>query len=396
MVEDVDGNRYLDFTSSVLIANTGHRHPKLVVALKEQLDESLHSYNFTNEWRVRLAEKLVAITPKELDRVFIVTTGAEAVEVATNAAKQSTGRTEVVGFWGGFHGKTYATLHYGGKASSRKGIGPVLPGAIHAPFPYAYRCPLGTKGAHDCDAHCYTFLLRLLEVEGTKDIAAVITEVFQGSAGQIEPQGPFVELLREWCTKNDVVLIFDEVQSSFGRSGKMFSFEHFGVVPDLLIVGKGIAGGVPLTAIVGTSKILDNLEPGTLSSTHGGTPFACRAAVETIKIIEEERLVENAARVGAGLFAELKKLGESSPVVGEVRGHGLMIGVEIVKDKGTREPSKELATKIMESCIKSGLMLIKPIGFYGNIIRIAPPLVLSETEARKGAEIIAEAVRRVT
>lgn len=395
MVEDVDGNQFLDFTAANFNANIGHHHPKHVAALKDQLDFSVHSYNFSNPWRIELAEKLVAITPKHLDRAFVVTTGAEAVELAINAAKQAIGKTEIVGVWAGYHGKTYATVHYAGKASSRKRLGPVVPGAIHTPFPYSYRCPFGTKEAHNCDRHCFDFFLRLMEVEGTPDnLAAVIMEVFLGSGGQIEPQGDFLRRMREWCSEHDVVLIFDEVQTSFGRTGKMFAFEHFGVVPDLMTAGKGISSGIPLTAIIGSSKVLDALPDGALSSTHGGNPFACRSAVETIAIMEEESLVENAAKVGRVFMEELKKLETTSPVIGEVRGHGLMIGIEVVKDKESRVPAKDIATTIVEQSIKAGLLLIKPIGFYGNIVRMAPPLVVNEQQARRGLEIFAEAVAR--
>lgn len=396
MVEDVDGNQYLDFTAANFNANIGHHHPKHVAAMHEQLDQLVHCYNFTNEPRVELAEQLVALTPKHLDRAFVVTTGAEAVELVINAAKQATGKTDVVAMWGGYHGKTYATLQYAGKASSRKRLGPVLPGAIHTPFPYAYRCPFGTREAHNCDRHCFEFFLRLLKVEGIPDnVAAVITEVFLGSGGQVEPQGEFLKLLRQWCDEHGAALIFDEVQTSFGRTGKMFAFEHFGVVPDLMTAGKGISSGFPLTAILGRSKILDVLELGALSSTHGGNPLACRSAVETIRILQTERIVENAAARGDELMAALKPLEQTSPIVGEVRGHGLMLGIEIVKDKDSREPGKELATRIVEACVQRGLLLIKPIGFHGNVVRMAPPLTLTSEQAQIGARIFSEAIRAV-
>lgn len=395
MVEDVDGNQFLDFTAANYNASIGYQHPKLTTALKEQLGLAVHAYNFTNEWRVQLAEKLVELTPPHLDRAFLVTTGAEAVELVINAAKQATGKEEVVGMWAGYHGKTYATLHYAGKASSRKRVGPSLPGAIHTPFPYAYRCPFGARQAHNCDLHCFEFFLRLLEVEGTKNIAAVITEVFLGSGGQIEPQGDFLRLMRQWCDEHDAVLIFDEVQTSFGRTGKWFAFEHFDVIPDLMTAGKGISSGFPLTSIIGTSKVLDNLGEGALSSTHGGNPFACRAAVETIKIMEEEHLIDRSAKLGELFMTELKKIEAASPIVGEVRGHGLMIGIEIVEDKESRTPAKELAKKIVEASIKNGLMLIKPIGFYGNVVRMAPAFTLTEDQVRTGLKIFADAVASV-
>lgn len=394
-VEDVDGNVFLDFTSSVLIANIGHNHPELIKAIKEQAEENIHSYNFLNPWRVRLAEKLVSITPESLDRAFFVTTGAEAVDLAVNAVKSATGRYEVLSFWGGYHGKSYATMSIGGKTSSREGFGPTMPGVLHAPFPYCYRCPMG-KTYPGCGTACFDFAERMLEAHGTGNIACAVIEPFQGASGQIEPPAEFMQRLSAWCRSNDVALIMDEVQASFGRSGKLFSFEHFNIVPTIVVAGKGISSGIPLTAIIGESRILDNVKAGYLSSTHGGNPLSTMAACVTIDVLFKERLIENSARIGDYLVKRLREIGEEFDIVGEVRGKGLMIGMEIVSSKKGKEPASGLAARIVDRAIRKGLLLIKPIGFYGNVIRISPPLCLKEEEAEAGVNIIKEALREAS
>lgn len=393
-IEDVDGNRFLDFTSAVLIANIGHSHPRLITALKEQLDECLHSYNFLNEWRLKLTEKIVNITPPNLNRVFFVTTGAEGVELAINTVKFATEKFEVLSFWGGFHGKSYGTLSVGGKTGNRSGFGPTMPGVLHTPYPYCYRCPLG-KEHTNCGTACFDFIGRMLEAEGTSNLACVVIEPFQGSSGQIEPPIEFMQKLSQWCNDNNIILIVDEVQASFGRTGKWFAFEHFGIQPNIVVAGKGISSGIPLTAIIGEDKILDNVKPGYLSSTHGGNPLAARAAFLTIDIINEEGLLDNAADVGKFMLERFIKLKEDLEILGDVRGKGLMIGLEIVESKSGKKPSPYLAKKIVNAAIKRGLLLIQPIGFYGNVIRISPPLCLRKDEAEIGIDILTKSFKEV-
>ncbi len=392
-VEDVDGNRFLDFTSSVLIANIGHTHPRLKKVLKEQLDDNLHSYNFLNPWRIQLAKKLVELAPKSLDRVFIATTGAEVIELALNAARQFTGKHEILSFFGGYHGKTYGAVSVGGKASSREGLGSQMPGVIHAPFPYCYRCDFD-KSYPSCGVFCFGFIDRLLKGTGTNDLAAVIVEPYQGNAGQIQPPSEWMRALSEWCKKRNVLLIMDEVQSSFGRTGKVFAFENHGIVPNLVVAGKGISGGIPLTVMLGESRILDVLKPDSLSSTHGGNPLATRAALETISILFEEKLMDNAVEVGNFIVQGLRRLQQKYPVIGEVRGTGMMIGVEFVKDPETREPNVALVSAVVENAIRMGLMLIKPIGFHGNVLRLSPPLCLTTAQAVMGLEILESALQK--
>lgn len=392
-VEDVDGNLFLDFTSSVLIANIGHSHPRLQKVLIEQIQENIHSYNFLNPPRVELSKRLVEIAPPSLNRAFIATTGAEVIELALNAARQYTGKSEILSFFGGYHGKTYGAVSVGGKSSSREGLGSSMPGVIHAPFPYCYRCDFG-KSHTNCESLCFQFIDRLLQCVGNNDLAAVIMEPFQGNAGQIQPPKEWVQKVAQWTKDKGAILIMDEVQASFGRTGKLFAFEHHDVVPNMVVAGKGISGGIPLTVLLGESRILDALKPDSLSSTHGGNPLAARAALETINIIFEEKLIENAATVGAHLVGELEKLQKKYPVIGEVRGVGLMIGVELVEDPVTKKPAKDLAKKVINHAIQMGLLLIQPIGFYGNVIRMSPPLVLTKEQADIGVEILDQAFQR--
>ncbi|MER3405488.1 MAG: aspartate aminotransferase family protein [Chloroflexota bacterium] len=399
-IEDVDGNVFLDFTSGVLVTNVGHAHPKLVVAMREQAGLVTNCYDFVNEWRPTLARKLVEITPPNLDKAIILTTGAEAVEAAVKMARKygaERGRYEIVAFHGGFHGRTYGALSLNGKRSSAgvRDFGPFLPGVVLAPFPYRYRCPW-CRGQAACTMQCFDFFEWVIETESEKRIAAVLVETYQGAAGSIIPPVEWFQRLERWCQEHDALLIIDEVQASFGRTGKMFGFEHYGIRPNLLCLGKGISSSVPVSAVVGESRVMDLLPPGSISSTHGGNAFCARVALANIEIIEQERLVENAARVGAALLERCKAMAARYRVLGEARGMGLVLGLEIVKEKESREPAPDTAREIVERCYRRGLLMIAPIGFYGNVLRIAPPLVITHEEAMLGADILEQVLAEVS
>jgi len=395
-VEDVDGNRYLDFSSGVLVTNVGHCHPDLIEAVREAAEHMLNCYDFVNPWRVLLAKKLVEITPDGLDKAFILTTGAEAIEAAVKMARRATGNYEVFSFHGAFHGRTLATLSYGGKKSSpgSRGFGPFLPGVIQAPYPYCYRCPFG-KERPDCSLTCLEFVDWVYTCEGEGRLCAVLIEPYEGAAGSLIPPAEFVRGLYQWAKEKGALFIDDEVQASFGRTGRMFCFEHFGIVPDLLCLGKGIASGVPCSAVVGAEWVMNSLSPGSLSSTYGGNPLSSRAALASIEIIERERLWENAAKVGKAMMQRLKEWEERHEVVGEARGMGLAIGVEVVRDKRTKEPAPDLAKAIIMEAARRGLVMIAPIGFYGNVLRIAPPLIITEEEAMDGLDRLEDALKAV-
>lgn len=397
MVEDVDGNRFLDFTSGVLVANIGHSHPGLVKEIRDQADKVVNCYDFANEYRSGLAKKLINLTPSNLDKAFILTTGAEATESAMKLARLYTGKYEIIAFHGGFHGRTFGALSVGGKRSgaSTKGFGPFLPGVVLVPFSFCYRCAFG-KSYPGCDYQCLRYLDWVYETSTEKKVAAVITEAYQGGAGSIIPPGDYMKRLERWCRERDILLIFDEVQSSFGRTGKMFCFQHYGIKPNLLCLGKGISSSVPLSALLGESRIMDVLTPGTMSSTHGGNAFCARIALKNIEIIEKEGLVENSRVQGRYILGRFKKMEKKYKILGEARGMGLVLGLEIVKDKRSREPAPRTAGKMVEKCYRKGLLMIAPIGFYGNVIRVAPPLVIDREQAKKGCDIIEKVLREIS
>ncbi|HET6454672.1 MAG TPA: aspartate aminotransferase family protein [Armatimonadota bacterium] len=395
VVEDVDGNVFIDFTSGVLVTNIGHCHPKHTAAIQEQAAELMNAYDFVNPWRAKLAQKLVEITSPNLDKAFILSTGGEATEAAIKVARRYAGKYEIIAFHGAFHGRTYMAMSVGGKQGVKRHFGPMVPGILHAPFCYCYRC-IFEQTYPECDMTCLRYLDRMLETESTGSVAALITESYQGGAGSIIPPGNYMQRLKKWCEDRDIVFILDEVQSSFGRTGKMFAYEHWGIQPNLLCLGKGIGSGVPISALVGESRILDPLEPGSMSSTNGGNPLSSRAALTSIQIIEEEKLADRSARLGKMMLVRLDEMKAKYEMVGDVRGMGLAVGVEIVTDKASRKPDAEMTRRITQEAFNRGLIMIAPIGFYGNVIRIAPPLVIEEEHMMKGLDIMEEAIRKLS
>jgi len=388
-VTDVDGNTFLDFSSGVLVVNAGHSHPKIVSAVQQQAGRVINCYDFMNEYRPALAKKLVDITPPNLDRAFILTTGSETTEAAMKMARRYTGRKEIIAFQGAFHGRTYGAMSAGGKrsGSGTRGFGPFLPQVYLAPFAFCYRCVFD-KTYPQCGTWCFDYLDWFVETETESDIAAVITETYQGGAGSIIPPPEWMAKLDRWCRARDVVLIIDEVQASFGRTGKLFGFQHYDVTPNLLCLGKGISSTLPVAAVVGESRIMDALGPGSMSSTHGGNPLGARAALANIDVILDENLPQNAAKMGERLAQRFADLESKHPCLGDARGMGLVWGLEIVKDKQAKEPDAEAAARIVMEACRRGLLMIAPIGLYGNVLRIAPPLVITDQELDTGVDIL--------
>lgn len=410
-IEDVDGNVFLDMTSGVLVANAGHSHPRLVAAMKDQVGKVVNSYDFVNEFRPELAKKLVEITPPNLDKAFILTTGSEATEAAMKLARLYTGRKEIISFQGGFHGRTYGAMSAGGKRSgaATKGFGPFVPGFYQAPFPNSYR-PIFGEMTLSTDLkkyprpwvrksqslqtgntpYCLDYLDWFVETETEGDIAAVIVESYQGGAGSIIPPKEWMQGLAAWCKEHGIVFIADEVQASFGRTGKMFCFEHYDIQPNLVCMGKGISSSVPVSAIVGESAIMDTLGPGTMSSTHGGNALSSRIALENIRIIEDEKLAENAAAMGEVCKARFAKMEEKFPFLGDSRGLGLVWGLEIIEpeDPSAKLPDAEKAKAIIQAAWERGLLMIAPVGHYGNVLRLAPPLIITEDEMNQALDIL--------
>jgi 4-aminobutyrate aminotransferase-like enzyme len=279
-----------------------------------------------------------------------------------------------------------------GSMGPKKGFGPLLSSVIHAPFCYCYRCPFD-KCVETCNLHCLDYLDYAVSRESAGELCVLITEPYQGGAGSIVPPPGYMERLFGWVRAKGMYFILDEVQSSFGRTGKMFAFEHWGIEPDLVCLGKGLGSGIPCSAVMGCSAIMDVLQPGELGSTNGGNPVSARAGLAAIEIIEREGLVDNAARLGEMMMAEFRRMATQIEPLGDVRGMGLAIGLELVADKASKKPAPELTKRIVQEAYRRGLCLIAPIGMYGNVIRVAPPLVITEDQARLGLQLLAEAVR---
>ncbi len=390
-VWDVDGNEYLDFTSGVLVTNVGHCHPHMTAKLREQAETLDNSYTFRTPQRVSAAERIVDSTPENLTKVFMLTTGSEAVEAAIRLARLYTGKQEILSFHGGFHGKTYGAMSVAGSAGTKKGFGTGVPGTICAPYPYCYRC-IYDKQYPDCDLHCLKMLDRIVEAETWGDLGTVIVEPYQGAAGFIFPPEGYLKSLEHWARERDLILIVDEVQASFGRTGKMYMIEWEDVRPHLLTLGKGMGSSLPASAVVGEEKIFAAVGDSGLSSTWGGNPL-CSAAVQAVfDIIEEDDLLENCRAVGEFLADGLQLLQEKYTVLGDVRGKGLVHGMEFIKED--RVPDSELTRQVVFAAAERGLMLGK-LGLYGNVIRIAPPLVVTEDEVEAGIRILDEAIADV-
>lgn len=385
-ITDVDGNEFLDWTSGVLVTNVGHSHPKYVEAVQDQAGKLINCYDFLSQPRAELAEKLVSITPPHLDRCFLVTTGTDATEAAMRMARRASAGFEILAFHNAFHGRTYGAASAGGSMGVKKGFGPMVPGFLHAPFPYCYRCPFG-RCQSECGMFCLEYLDYLISKESCGELCAVITEPYQGGGGSITPPPGYFEGLDKWCKDKGLIFIFDEVQSSFGRTGKMFAFEHFDIKPDLVTMGKGLGSGVPCSGVMGTSAIMDILPPGSMGSTNGGNPLSSRAALTAINIMEEEQLVANSARMGELFKARFEKIKAKHEQLGDIRGMGLVWGLELVKDPESKTPDPELTRRTINNAFHSGLCVIAPIGVHKNVVRVAPPLVISEAEANESLDI---------
>ncbi|QYK00891.1 4-aminobutyrate--2-oxoglutarate transaminase [Shewanella psychrotolerans] len=380
---DVEGNRFIDFGTGIAVCNTGHSHPKIVEAVKAQLDNFSHTCVMVNPYEsaVELAEKLTEIAPGDSDKKAIfVTTGAEAVENCVKIARAYTGRRGVIAFNGGFHGRTNLTMALTGKISPYKHqFGPFAGDIFHAPYPMAL---------HDVSVKdSLKAIENLFKVDiAPCDVAAIIVEPVQGEGGFYAAPAEFLQALRKLCDQHGIVLIADEIQSGFGRTGKMFSFEHADVEPDLITMAKGIAGGFPLAAVVGKSEIMDAPLPGGLGGTYGGSPVGCVAALAVLEVMAEENLVERAAQIGSIFNEHLTGLQQQYPqVIGEVRNQGAMIAMELIVDGDKEQPNTALTQAIIANAAKHGLVLLA-CGFYGNVIRFLPALTISDAIVHEGLE----------
>jgi 4-aminobutyrate aminotransferase len=394
-VEDVDGNVFLDCAAGIAVTATGHSHPEVVKAIVDQAQKFLHmsGTDFYYEPQVRLAEEIAAIAPMSgPTRSFFGNSGTEANEAALKLAKYYTRRHNVIAFFGAFHGRSLGSLSLtASKIAQRRGFGPLVPGTYHAPYPDPYRRP----PHHTPDslaAECLRFIEEqlFLHVVSPDEVAAVMVEPIQGEGGYVVPPDSFLHGLRELTRKHGILLIADEVQSGMGRSGRMFAIEHAGVEPDIVTMAKGIASGLPLGVTAARAEIM-SWPPGTHASTFGGNPVACAASLATIKLLRE-RLVRNAEHVGAHLMAGARELMARHRLVGDVRGRGLMIGIELVRDRETKERATTERDAVVKECFKRGLLVL---GAGRNAIRLSPPLVLTAAQADTALEILGEALSAV-
>jgi 4-aminobutyrate aminotransferase len=395
MVEDVDGNVFLDCAAGIAVNSTGHAHPDVVRAITTQAEKFLHmsGTDFYYEPQVRLAEELAAIAPFDGGaRSFFGNSGTEAIEACVKLAKYSTGRDNVIAFLGGFHGRTMGALALtASKAIQRRGFGPMMPGVYHAPYADCYRCPLGLD-SKSCAAECLDYLEDqiFLHLVSPDEVAAVVIEPIQGEGGYVVAPDQFLQRLREVTAKYGILFVDDEVQSGMGRTGQMFAIEHSGVRPDMVAVAKGIASGMPL-GIATARKAVMAWPQGAHASTFGGNPVSCAAALETIRLLKEQ-LVANAGTVGAQLQQGLKALMEKHPLIGDVRGRGLMVGVELVRNRQTKERADRERDAVVEAAFRRGLLLL---GAGKNAIRFSPPLVLTKEQADVAVKVFDEALSDV-
>ena len=387
MVEDIDGNRYIDWMAGIAVSSTGYNHPKVVKAIQDAAGEFLHicGTDFYYKGFSDLCEKLSkSVKGKEKRRVFLTNSGTEAVEGAVKLARHHTKRYGLVSFHSAFHGRSYAAMSLSSsKVKYRKNFGPLLPGIYHLPFHNPYRNTLDdcVKAAH-----------QLFETQiSPEEIAAVIMEPIQGEGGYVLPSKEFLQFWRDICTEYGIVLIYDEIQSGAGRTGKMWAGDHYGIEPDVILTAKGIASGMPIGAIIAKESVM-TWPRGSHGSTYGGNPVACAAALATIELVESG-LAANAAKMGARLLAGMKKLQQKHPIIGDVRGLGLFIGVEFVKDRGTKEPDGEFMARLEQLAFRKGLLLL---GCGKSTIRVAPPLVMTAYDVDKGLEIFDACLTELT
>ena len=391
-IYDVDGNRFIDFASGIAVNSTGHSHPHVVRAIQQQAEKFLHiSSDFYHESWVRLSERLDEIAPfSETASVFVGNSGTEAVEGAIKLARYHTGRPYFIGFMGGFHGRTLGSLGFtASKTTQRRGFMPIRE-VTHIPYPYAYRPVLAMQpGDADYGETVVNYLEKVIfkSILAPEDVAAVLVEPIQGEGGYVVPPASFFPRLREICDRHGILLIADEVQTGMGRTGKWWAIEHWGVEPDIVCTAKGIASGVPLGAFIGRQSVM-NMPTGSHGNTYGGNPIACAAALATLEVLEQGG-IQNAAVQGEYLLKALQEMAERHPSMGDVRGIGLMIGVEFVKDKLTRTSAPDVRNRVEEIAFEHGLLLM---GCGFNAMRIIPPLVVTRGEVDEALAIIEHSV----
>lgn len=396
LVTDVDGNTFIDFTGGIGVMNVGHADPRVVEAIKTQAEKFTHTAFQVAPYEpyVELAEKLNALAPGEFEkRAFFANSGAEAVENAVKIARAYTGRNAVLAFENAFHGRTLLAMTLTSKINPyKKGFGPFAPEVYRVPAPYPYRCPAGKDCSGGCRGDCFGFIERaLVGLVDPDNLAAIVVEPVSGEGGFIPFPDFYLRRLRELCDGYGILMIADEIQTGFGRTGTFFALEHAGVTPDLLTVAKSLAGGLPLSGVIGRAEVMDSVHPLGLGTTFGGNPVACAAALAVLETFEEEDLLSRAKAIGERAMNAMREMQEKHPFVGDVRGRGPMAAMEFVKDPESRAPDKERTAEVIQNALQEGLMLL-PAGQYTNVIRTLMPLVVSDDELEEGLSILAHAV----
>ncbi len=382
-----DGKRYLDFASGIAVVNTGHCHPRVVAAAQKQIAQLIHACYHVSWYPtyVELAERLRDLVP-ELGMVFFCNSGTEAVEAALKMARYVTRRPAIVAFEGAFHGRTLGAASVTAKAALRRYYEPLLPAVYHVPYPWCFRCSYG-QTRERCHLECFQALERLFQTVVPPDqTAAVLIEPILGEGGYYVAPDEFLLRLRELCTRHGILLIVDEVQSGMGRTGRMFAWQHVaGFVPDAMTLAKALGSGFPIGALLARPEIMSRWEPGAHGSTFGGNPVSCAAALATLEVIEEEHLLENAQVVGSFLYETLSGFRGRVAAIGDVRGRGLMLGIEFVHADGS--PAPEILKEATQRCVDAGLLVIGG-GLYGNVMRLVPPLILTREQAADGLTVL--------
>ncbi len=398
VVEDVDGNLYLDFYSGIGVVNAGHRPDIVEKDVKDQLDRYIHTCFMITPYEpyVDLAEKLAEITPiKGEAKVAFFNSGAEAVENAIKIARTYTNREGVISFSNAFHGRTLLTMTMTSKVKPYKyGFGPFAPEIYKLSSAYCYRCPFGLKYP-TCNMYCLDEIEKafISEIDASR-IAAMIIEPVQGEGGFVVQPKEFLQGLQNICKKHGIVFIVDEIQTGFARTGTMFSSEQYGIEPDLITLAKSIASGMPISAVVGKKAIMDSVEPGGIGGTYGGNPLACVSGLSTIEYMEKNDFVNRSNIIGKYILDKLKTFQTKYENIGDVRGLGAMVAVEIVQDRATKEPDKEKTAKVIKECVNEGLLVIGA-GVFGNVIRFLPPLSTTDEQLRRSMEIFENALNKV-
>ena len=396
IVKDVDGNEYIDLNSGIACMNVGHNNPRVVEAIKAQCNRFLHYSNtdFYYEEAINLAEKLAEITPGQFKKkTFFGNSGTEAIEAAVKLARWHTRKPLFIGFISGFHGRTMGSLAFtASKPVQRRYFSPFMPGVAHVPYPYCYRCPFKLTRP-DCNYWCADFIEEqvLHKYMPPEDVAAILFEPIQGEGGYVVPPPEFFQKLKKIADEYGVLLIDDEVQSGMGRTGKWFAIEHWGVEPDIICTSKALASGLPIGATVAKAKIMD-WTGGSHASTFGGNPVSCAAALAVLNVIKDEKLLDNAAKQGDHLMKRLEEFRQTSSIIGDVRGRGLMIGVELVEDKETRKPAPTKASEVMLRSWKRGVAVVT-CGV--STLRIVPPLTIQTDLLDSALDILEDTINEV-